>query len=293
MPWIFRRLGPVKVDVFAGKLSGNEFPPGPLIHGIKVSVQPTRNLEFGFTETSELGGAGRPLTPLALWNSYFSFHSSSDYAADANPGKRTLGLDFSYKIPFARNRLTLYDDVLLPVANPTSLDTSPSPLYVFQRAAMRPGIYLPRLPVLHKLDFRTEAVYTDPPTARSTGGRYIYWNDFYHDLYTNQGNLIGDWIGREGMGFEGWTTYSFTARSSLQLGYRHAKVAGDFIPGGETLNDGSVRLAWRAPRSLTVSTFVQFENWFAPLLASTPQSNWTASVQISFQPDGWSYPLRW
>jgi Capsule assembly protein Wzi len=59
-------------------------------------------------------------------------------------------------------------------------------------------LYMPRVPGLSKMDFRVEAVYTDPPTPRSVGGQYVYWNDFYHDLYTNKGNLIGDWIGREG-----------------------------------------------------------------------------------------------
>jgi hypothetical protein len=290
LPWIFRRLGPMKADAFFGKLSGNEFPSGPLIHGVKVSFKPTPIFELGITATSEFGGAGRPVTAAAIWNSYFSSNSSSDYGASSNPGKRTIGIDFSYKIPFAG--ITLYDDVLVPMDNPTSFDTGTSPFNDFQRAAMRPGIYAPRVPGLRKLDFRTEAVYTDPLTPRSVGGHYIYWNDYYHDLYTNDGNIIGDWIGREGMGFQSWSTYWFTARSSLQFGYRHAKVAADFIPGGETLNDGSVKLNWQTPHSVTLSLFVQYERWLAPLLAPTPQSNWTANMQIDFQPDGWNLPLR-
>jgi hypothetical protein len=290
LPWIFHWIGPMKVDTFFGKLSGNEFPSGPLIHGVKVSFKPTPIFELGISSTSEFGGAGRPITAAAIWNSYFSSSSSSDYGANANPGKRSIGIDFSYKIPFVG--MTLYDDVLLPMDNPTNFDTSTSPLHDFQRAAMRPGIYMPRLPRFHKLDFRTEAVYTNPPTPRSVGGQYIYWNDYYHDLYTNEGNLIADWIGREGMGFQSWSTYWITARSSLQFGYRHSKVPADFIPGGETLNDGSVKLNWGAPHGLNLSLFVQYEKWFAPLLAPTPRSNWTANMQISFLPDGLSFPLR-
>jgi hypothetical protein len=289
-PWIFHWIGPMKLDTFFGKLSGNEFPSGPLIHGVKVSFKPTPNFELGISATSEFGGAGRPITPAAIWNSYFSSSSSSDYAANTNPGKRSIGIDFSYKLAFVG--MTLYDDVLLPMDNPTNFDTSRSPLQDFQRAAMRPGIYMPRVPRFHKLDFRIEAVYTNPPTPRSVGGQYIYWNDYYHDLYTNEGNLIADWIGREGMGFQSWSTYWLTARSSLQFGYRHSKVAADFIPGGETLNDGSVKLNWGGPRSLNLSLFVQYEKWFVPLLAPTPRSNWTANVQINFLPDGLSFPLR-
>jgi hypothetical protein len=148
-------------------------------------------------------------------------------------------------------------------------------------------MYIPRLPRLPKLDFRVEAVYTDPPTPRSRSGDYVYWDAFYHDLYTNKNNLIGDWIGREGMGFQAWSTYSFTPRISLQPAYRHAKVAEDFIPGGETLNDGSVKFNWRVRRDLSLSGFVQYEKWLAPVLAPTAQTNWTSTVEVTFWPKFW------
>ena len=45
LPGILQRLGPVKVDAFMGKLSGNQFPPRPLFHGEKISFKPTPNLE--------------------------------------------------------------------------------------------------------------------------------------------------------------------------------------------------------------------------------------------------------
>jgi hypothetical protein len=143
---------------------------------------------------------------------------------------------------------------------------------------------MPRLPGFPKLDLRVEAVDTDPPTPRSTGGKYIYWDGFYHDLYTNKKNIIGSWIGREGVGFQAWSTYWFGPRNTLQFGYRHAMVPSDFIPGGESVNDGSIKLDWWVRRDLSVSTFVQYEKWKAPLLAPSPQSNWTSSIEISFQP---------
>jgi len=93
-----------------------------------------------------------------------------------------------------------------------------------------------------ELDFRPEAVYTDPPTPRSYAGQYIYYSNFYHDLYTNKGYIIRGWIGRMAKGFQGWTTYWFSPRTSLQVGHRHTYVASDFIPHGETLNDGSAKV---------------------------------------------------
>jgi hypothetical protein len=143
---------------------------------------------------------------------------------------------------------------------------------------------LRRLP---KLDFRVESAYTDPPTPRSIRGDYVYWDGFYKDLYTNKGNLIGDWVGREGMGFQAWSTYSFTPRSSVQTSYRHAKVDKDFIPAGETLNDGSVKINWWLHRSLSLSGSVQYEKWLAPLLSPTTQTNWTSTAEITFRPQSW------
>jgi len=287
LPWVFSKMGQMKVDYFFGKLSGNEFPARPLIHGTKVSFKPTRYLELGFTAMSELGGVGRALTPVALFRSYFSLHSSDTFPADANPGKRWGGFDFSYRVPRLRNWLTLYSELYSPQDNPTQRDTSTGIFLLYYRLVQRSGIYMPRLPGLSKLDFRTEAVYTDPPTPRSNAGRYMYFNDFYHDLHTNKGNILGDWIGREGMGFQSWSTYHFDARTSLQILYRHAKVAKDFIPDGETMNDAAVKVDWWVHDNLSLSGSVQYEKWLAPILAPSPQTNWTTSVQLAFYPHSW------
>jgi membrane-associated phospholipid phosphatase len=289
LPSVLRWLGPMKVDFFFGKLSGNEFPARPLIHGVKITAKRTRNLEASFIATSELGGVGRPLTLDAVFNSFFSFKSSDLYPPSRNPGKRTIGADFSYSPPYVRDWLQFYANGLLPEDNPTNLDNSKNPIYIWERLAIRSGIYMPRLPHLPKLDFRAEAVYTDPPTDRSRFGEYIYFNDFYHDLYTNKGNLIGDWVGRQGMGFQGWSTYWFSPKNSVQFEYRHAKVDPDFIPGGETINDGSVKVSWQVRSEWSVSASVQYEKWFAPILAPTAQTNWTSSVQVQFTPHSWGW----
>jgi membrane-associated phospholipid phosphatase len=289
LPWIFRKLGPMKTESFFGKLSGNDFPPRPLIHGARVSFKPTRYSEFGITTLAELAGVGRATTPIAVYRSYFSFFKSSTlYPPNANPGKRSAGFDFSYNLPHLRDWVTLYADMWSPQENNTNKDTSTAPYLLYYRLAERCGIYMPRLPKLPKLDFRVEAAYTDPPTPRSNSGNYMYWELFYHDLYTNKGYIIGDWLGREGMGFQSWSTYHFNARSNLQFSYLHAKVAKDFITYGETMNNGAVQLNWWLNNDVSVSGSVQYEKWFAPILAPTPQTNWTTTIQIAFYPRSWS-----
>ena len=274
LPWIFHWLGPLKVDAFYGKLSGNEFPPRPLIHGEKISFKPTPNLEFGFSRLAEMGGVGRALTFKAIFNSYTSARESAYFASNANPGKRTAGFDFSYRLPYLRDWLTIYTDSLSP--------DDVSPISAPRRAAVNPGIYLSRFPKLPKLDLRIEGVNTNTLSS-SGGGHFVYIDNFYHDLSTNKGNIIGSWIGREATGVQAWTNYWFTPRTSLQLGYRHARVPADFIPGGGTYNDGSVRLnCWL--RDVNLSTLVQYERWKYPLLASGAQTNVTTSLQLTYWP---------
>jgi hypothetical protein len=70
----------------------------------------------------------------------------------------------------------------------------------------------------------------------------------------------------------------------LQFGYRHAKVASDFIPSGETLNDGSANLNLQIHNDWTVTAGVQYERWLAPVLATGPQTNWTSSIGLTFWP---------
>ena len=275
LPWIFHWLGPMKWDLFFGKLSGNIFPPRPLIHGEKISFKPTPNLELGFSRTVELGGVGRPLTFGHLALSYFSLTSPTNETPNTDPGKRTGGFDLTYRVPFVRDWLTFYIDSLA--------DDDPSPLAAPRRAGINPGLYLTRFPKIPKLDLRVEGVNTNTPSS-SAGGHFIYWDNFYRQLYTNKNNLIGSWIGREGQGIQAWSEYWFSPRSTLQFGYRHAKVASDFIPDGETLNDGSVKANWWVHKDLCFSAFVQYEKWLAPVLAATTQSNWTSSVEIGFQP---------
>jgi len=277
LPWLFRKMGPVKLDFFFGKLSGNEFPPRPLIHGEKISFKPTRNLEFGFSRTAEFGGVGRPMTLGAIWHSYTSYVSSVNYGPSGNPGKRTGALSFVQSplcaqlandlrgFPIAGRSFTHCctpargrESWFLHAADPRSAQDGSS---------IRGG--------LHNTPTRNPSNF---------GGQYIYWELFYHDLYTNKKNIIGNWIGRDGQGFQSWSKYWFSPRNTLEFGYRHASVDSNFIPGGETVNDGSIKLDWWVRRDLSVSTFVQYEKWKAPLLAPTPQTNWTSTVAIAFWP---------
>jgi len=274
LPGILSWLGPVRSEFFFGKLEGHQFPPRPFMHGQKISFKPTPNLELGFSRTVVFAGVPQPLT----WGTFFkSFFSTSSGSPDPRqkPGARLGGLDFSYRVPGLRKWLVFYNDSMI--------HDDPSPLADPRRAAMNPGIYLPQIPKLSKLDLRVEAVYTDPPGGPSLRGQFIYWEFIYRDFYTNGGNLMGNWIGREGRGLQVWSTYWLSPRSTIQVAYRDARVTKDFLQGGSYQDfDTSAELLVRPDLSLQASW--QYERWDFPLLASNTNSNFTASAQLVFRP---------
>src|SRR5215469_12332741 len=287
IPWISKILGPMKIELFVGKLSDNQFPPRPVLHGEKFSFKPVPNLEFGFTRTGEMGGVGRPITPEAVWLSYTTLTNSVFFGA-INPGKRTSGFDMYYRIPGLRNWLSVYTDSLAT--------DNVTPFADLRRGAFAPGLYLTHFPKLSKLDLRVEAAYTDTPKVwtpprqpLAAFGQFNYWDSFYHDLYTNEGFPIGSPVGREGHSYQAWTTYHAGPRNWLQFGYRHTSVAPDFIPGGGNANDASVSVNWWVHGSVNATALVQYEKWNYPLLAPVPQTNWVSSVGINFYPESWKW----
>ena len=285
LPWIFSWFGPLKVEAFVGKLSGNEFPARPLLHGEKLSFKPTPNLELGFTRLGEFGGVGRAITPGAIFETFFSATESDLFASNDNPGKRTGGFNMSYRLPCIRDWATFYIDSISP--------NDPSPFAAPRRAVVNPGIYVTHFPKIERLDFRVEGVNSDLATHAAAGGHFVYFDIFYHDLGTNKNNLIGSWIGRQGTGLQAWSTYWIGIRNSIQFAYRYAKISKQFIPSGESIQDGAAKADWWLKPSLNLSASVQYEKWVSPILATGPQTNWTTSVAVSFWPHAETLPSSW
>jgi hypothetical protein len=192
------------------------------------------------------------------------------------PGSRRSSVDFSYRI---HNGITFYADGM------TEHDTI-SPIVGPDVAAWLGGIYIPRLPKLARMDFRAEGVYTDPPIGGNVGSGFFYYNPTWISGFTNAGQLLGHWVGREGQGVQAWTTYWFSPRSKLQFEFRHLKVSHEFIPNGGTQADAGIRADFWVHRIFSVSAGVQYESWTYPVISPGKQSNVTTSLQLSFWPAG-------
>ena len=172
-------LGPFETANFFGALAGHQFPAGPYMFGQKVSFKPTENLEFGFTRDDVFGGQGHvPLTFGSFWNSFTSFNDVTPAVKFSrnDPGARHASFDFSYRLPGLRRWLTLYSDSLV--------HDDVSPVSAPRRSAVNPGIYLTHFPGMPKLDFRAEAVYTDPPIRQQRGRPISSIGKWYTTIFT-------------------------------------------------------------------------------------------------------------
>lgn len=309
IPLLSRLTGPFRYEIMVGALQGHTLVPNPAyvspsqtpnqpnvtnpgnpwVHVEKVSFRPTRSLEFGFSRTVVWGGKGHePITIHSFLKSFFSVSnvSAAEKFGRNDPGARFSQADFSYRLPWRFRWITLYTDSearddIMSISAP-------------RRAAWRPGIYMARLPGLPRLDLRVEGVMTDPPHSRSNAGQFMYWEYLDKQAYTNQGQLFGDWVGREDKGGQAWATWHLSGNEWVQVNYRHQKAAKDFIKSataqyGTTLNDVGVQVVKRFGKDLEVNGNFTLEHYNAPIFEelnnmSGKQTVTNTSVQLTWYP---------
>ena len=293
LPRFLRWLGPMRTEFFFGQLTGHEFilnpsglvgqygqslDPQPFMHGQLISFKPTPNFDFAFYRTTIYGGPGYPLTfhtsdPQLIYDGEFTGGSA------AKPGNRTSGLNFSYRLPCLRNWLTLYGDGLT--------DDEFSPIAYVDVSAWHAGLYLSHFPRVSRLDLRVEGVYTDIPGGTAANTKFpgsFYQNGTWRSGYTNNGDLMGSWVGRGGQGAQAWTNYWFSPRNRLQFNFRHQKVSQQFVPGGGSLTDAGVRTDFSLRPNLSLSFSAQYERWLFPVIQASEVRNVTTSAGIVFEP---------
>jgi hypothetical protein len=281
VPLLSSILGPIRSEYFLGQLSGHDWiyqPPtlygpgtgrNPFIQGIKTSFKPTDNLEVGFGFSAMFGGPGLPFTLSELVKSFYSHKSN----LAQNPGKRFSSFDFTYRIPKLRDRLSAYvDSLVVDEVSPIGSN----------RPSVNAGL-LAQVPKLPNTQLRVEGFKTDHPVGECCFPGSVYYDLRYTQGYTNNGNILGSWIGRGGYGGDAAATHWFSPRTKVELGYRHQEVDRAFIGGGRS-NSGSVSADFHMAGGLTLSSFLQYERWYFPVLSPVSKSDFAASFQITFNP---------
>lgn len=291
LPSFLGVLGRWRVELFLGELSGHYFlyqyptgtvgswaspiSPQPMISGERFSFKPTSNVEFGFSLTTLFAGQGVPFNTHTYLKSFLG--TGNGYpGTPQDPGDRRSGFDLSYRLPLLRNWATFYADGFS--------DDQFSPVAYWDRSAWTGGLYISHFPKASKLDLRIEGVYSDVPAGGAIGHGFFYWNGRYVNGYTNEGNLLGSWIGRDGQGAQAWTNYWFTPKNRIQFNFRHQKMSNQFLPGGGSLTDVGAEGNYALRKTLDLSVSVQYERWLIPSIQPGPSQNVTTSVMLRFEP---------
>ena len=295
LPWILGLFGPIKGEFFLGRLSGHKFAYGvntglvgqwseslsdqPFMDGVKLNFKPTPDFEFGLGLTTMIGGPGVPFTFHKFVQSLTALRTCAP-GSSCDPGDRRSSVDFSYRVPGLRKWLTFYGDAFT--------QDEYSPLGYPRKAVFQGGIYMPKLPGIHKLDLEVEGGSTSPPDWRpGTCNACFYASNRFLNGWSNSGNLVGGWIGRSSQGEQASSSYWLTPRNTIQVMYRHRKLDAQFIPNGGTVNDGAVRSDYWLSKSVRLSGWLQYEKWQIPVLDSSVRSNVTASFEVGFWPSDW------
>jgi hypothetical protein len=278
-------LGPLRYDFFYGSLKGHTAPNNPYVHSEMFSFRPTVNFEFGFQRTIIFGGEGH--APVTLHTFLHGFFDPNDTTQEQklsrdDPGARYSDFNFSYRLPFVRKFATLYIDSIA--------HDDVTPISAPRRAAYRTGLFLSQIPKLNRLSLRAEGVTTDPGVSVSNGGLFNYWETIQKQGYTNKGNIMGDWIGREGKGGQVWLTYQLSGDEWVQLEYLRKKTAKDFVPDGTTQNQFKVSVVKRVGHDLELNSWLQYEGWKAPVYKTGLQKDTTVAVQLTWFPKLHAYP---
>jgi hypothetical protein len=312
IPLLSTLTGPFRYEFLVGALHGHEFIPNPAyeanpspnlanvinpgnpwVHVEKLSFRPTADLEFGFERTAIWGGKGHgPITLHTFLKSFFSLSAPGGPGSTGpsakngpdDPGARFGAFDFSYRLPFARKWLTLYAD--------GEVHDDISPIDAPRRAAWRSGIYLSHVPGIAKLDVRLESAYTDLPISlagHGGPGRFMYWEGIQKQGYTNNGQIFGDWIGRDDTGGQAWITYHLSGNEWIQVSARNQKAAKDFIAStttqyGTTLNDFSAQAVKRIGADLEINGSFTLEHYNAPIYLPGRQTVTTTNIQLTWYP---------
>ena len=112
----------------------------------------------------------------------------------------------------------------------------------------------------------------------------MYWETIQRQGYTNNGQIFGDWIGREAKGGQGWIAYHLSGNEWIQVGMRNQKAAKDFIQGGTTINDINFQVVKRIGKDFEINGKFAFEQWKAPIYLPGRQTVTTTAIQLTWYP---------
>lgn len=285
LPGLLGLFGSIRLQFFVGRLAGEQFvqaggsivgTPGaalkdqPFLHGEKISFKFTKNFEFSVSRTTIFGGTDAPVTTSTFLRSVFSTSTTN---VPEDPGDRRQAIDATYRIPGLRNCLTGYVDGFA--------DDQPFPPLYPTESTWISGFFLRCVPGLPRVTVRAEGLLAPHRDLAFPG--FFYFNVHYLSGYSNNRQLMGSWIGREGEGEQVWATWNLSPHSWIEAAYRGMTANREFLEGG-ALRDYSIAANLQLRPEWQLHLENQAEYWRFPLLSATPRRDDAITIELSFRP---------
>lgn len=288
LPWIFGFLGPMHVSFVVGKLGGHVniadsacVPPNifcgehPWLQNTRISFKLTDRVEFGVSHAALFGGENFANGAGVFLRAFLPINRLANQTNSQFENKQYMSWDLNIRVT---KNVTWYGEFLG--------SDDPYPFSEITRTAIATGLYFSELPKLSKkLDLRLEGTYTASPLnipIKLNEGLLHYWGVHWQGGLTNDSQIIGNSIGRDGKSVGGWLTYHLTPRDSCQLHVSHTTVSAEFVPGGESLTTAAIENSLHLRSAFFVSTAVQGQRISSPALFASPRDNVVAEIEFGY-----------
>ncbi|HOX07241.1 MAG TPA: capsule assembly Wzi family protein [Planctomycetota bacterium] len=181
LPWVFSRVGPLRVESFVARLDDESQPfPNPYFAGARISVIPLPWVELGASRVAMFGGRGRTVDGHTI-DSLITGRGEND---PNSVGNQEASLDL---------RLTLPLDIQ-PVQFYGELGGEDMAGGFFSREAVLAGVFLPRLGPWEQFDLRLE--YADTWLGGHGNNDRVWYQHGDYPM-TCDGRVIGHHAGTD------------------------------------------------------------------------------------------------
>jgi len=247
LPWIFKYLGPFRFTLFETSLEKDRNMPEPYMWGMRLNFKPVPYLEAGIQRTAIFAGKGRLNDVSALVK---SFAGSNDKKLDGEDGLQKAGFDLKLTVPSWFQPFQLY------------LEAGEDGSKVLQsKWSYLAGLYLPRILLLDRLDFRAE-----------------YSENYFDSYFTSDDRTIGHHMGADSSDifFEiNFHVPELNGRINVSYDIEKHNLSGNnFLNGSRsTKTEASVGLKLNVTRALNIEGKYTFGAFNRPINVNGSDGN--------------------
>ena len=205
-PWIFKYLGPTKIDFFVARLEARRDYPHAMLSGLRVDFVPSRYVEIGASRMLQFGGKGRGLKGVDYLEAFFREDQGTGNRFDNN---NLASIDMTIRVPGVGRYFPLARDLEV-YGEIGGEEIEPDGLWPFRRAFFESipqflkfkghlvGLFLTNFFGVDGMDMRLEYAQNGPEWYR---------HGVYGSGYKYKGTVMGHHMDRDAQDLYGRLTY--------------------------------------------------------------------------------------